>query len=137
MRATAIIHHRVSTPRPAPRAAGRATAAVMLAAMLITTLTTSTDAHAGVDRTTSVEHDALAQVAMNALSQGLAGSGSWERRALLVGLGVAGLHAHLLCPEPSPGRGDRAFGETELALTWAPLVTIGPGSYIIGVIGRF
>lgn len=195
MRGIAIIYHSVRTSFPGTRAAGRGIAAAVLAAVLAT----STSARAGIDGTTSVAGDALAQIAMDALSQGVAGPGSWEQRAMLVGLGVAGLHfgastrpiarvqpkravagasarlvlpmagaalgslvachgvcgpqnpdpgpslgavagtlvAHVLYPDTSPERRNRTSGDAARAVAWTPLVAIGPGSYIAGVLGRF
>lgn len=88
MRAIATIFHSVTMLRARPSEAGRCAAAVMLAAALAV----SADARAGTDGTTSVKGDALTQIAMDALSQGVSGPGAWEPRAALVGLGVAGLY---------------------------------------------
>jgi hypothetical protein len=88
MRASAIMLHPVRMMLPRTPAARRGIAAVMLTALLIT----GPVARAEIDGTTSVEDEALAQTAMEALSQGAAGPGPWKQRAMLVGLGVAALH---------------------------------------------
>jgi hypothetical protein len=195
MRAIATIFHSVTMLRPRPREAGRCVAAVMLAAALAV----SADARAGTDGTTSVKGDALAQIAMDALSQGVSGSGAWEPRAALVGLGVAGLYlgastapstraqakdairstaarlalpmtgaalgslvachgpcdshdavfhpligavagalvAHVLDPDTRAACPTSTSGASSPGLSWTPAVTMGAGSYGVGVIGRF
>jgi hypothetical protein len=60
--------------------------------MFAVALGASTDARAGTEGTTSVEGEALSQMSLDALSQGVAGAGAWKPRAALIGLGVAGLY---------------------------------------------
>jgi hypothetical protein len=195
MRASAITLHPVRMLFPRTRAARCGITAATLTALLIA----STDARAGIDDTISVEGEALAQIATDALSQGVAGPGPWEQRAMLVGLGVAGLYlgastgpiardqpgsamgsaayrfilpvagaalgsfvachgtcdsqdaasepllgamagalvAHVLAPNPSPERPDRLSRDAALAVQWTPVVSLAPGSYSVGIIGRF
>jgi hypothetical protein len=195
MRANVITWHFMRSLLPRTRAAGCGVAVALLTAFLIT----STDARAGSDATISVEGEALAQIAVDALSQGVAGPGSWEQRAMLVGLGVVGLHlgassgpiprnqprsimggatyrlvlpvagaalgslvschsacdsqdaasepllgaiagalvAHVLAPDTSPERQDRLSRDAALAVQWTPVVSLAPGSYSVGITGRF
>jgi hypothetical protein len=83
MRAIAIWLHWMISLR-----GGRWGAGVMLALAL----GTNTEARAGTEGMTSVEGEALAQMGLEALSQGVVAPGAWEGRAALIGLGVAGLY---------------------------------------------
>lgn len=194
MRASAIISPPTRKLLSRTRAVACGIAAVMLAAVLAT----SPAARAETD-TTSVERDALARIASDALSQGATGPGPWKQRALLVGLGVAGLHlgasagpiareqpasvmvsaayrlllpvtgaalgslvachgacrdqdaasapllgamagalvADVLAPGSSPGRRNRPSDDTASRVAWTPVVSIAPGSYSVGFLGRF
>jgi hypothetical protein len=190
MRAIAGICHSITSP--GTRTARRYIAASMLAAALAT----SGDARA--EGITSVQGDALTQMATETLSQGVMVPFAWEQRVALVGLGVAGLYigastetarrspssavrsaayrlalplagaalgslvacdslcdgltmtaeplagamagalvAHVLDRDTGSARRDRASGDLALALEWTPTVSVGLGSYSIGVMGRF
>jgi hypothetical protein len=195
MSAIAIWFHSLISPVPSARAARRCA----MAATLAVALAASTDARAGTEGTTSVQSDALTQMALDALSQGVVAPGAWEPRAALIGLGVAGLYLGIsnapsarsrprdavrsaayrlalplggaalgsllacrrLCdgqaaaPEPligatagalaahvldlgtSPGRGDRGAGAATPKIDWTPVVALAPGSYSLGIAGRF
>lgn len=190
MRASAIMLRLMRNLRPRTRA-GCVIAAAMLSALLIT----STDARAENAGTAAVEGDALAQMAMGALSQGVTARGSWEQRATLVGLGVAGLYLgastrpivrdrpgsalrrmayRLVLPAVGAALGSlvachgavddqdaaaapvagamtgallarvlvtharrQSSSGDGLAVAWAPALSVGPGSYSVGVMGRF
>lgn len=172
-------------------------------ALLALALVASTHARAGAQGTTSATGDALAQMATDALSQGVMAPVAWEARAALVGLGLAGLHlgaangpgprqrpgnlvraaayrvalpmagaalgslaacngscdgqqaaaepligmlagalvAHVLDPDTRPGaragREHRATSAGSPGRAWAPVVSVGPGSYTAGIMGSF
>jgi hypothetical protein len=195
MSASAAWFHSMTLPAPRARVARRCGAAVMLAAALVA----SSDARAGAGDTGSVQGDALTQIALDALNQGVIGPGAWKPRAALIGLGVAGLYvgastgpsaqraprdavrsaayrlalpvagavlgsliacrslcdgpvaapdaligstagalaAHLLDRDTNPGRGDRASGAAAPNLAWVPVIAVAPGSYSLGIVGRF
>jgi hypothetical protein len=191
MRAIAGILHSFTFPRSRP--ARRAIAALLVVAVVATR-----GARARAEGITPVQHDALAQMATETLSQGVMLPFAPEQRAALVGLGVAGLYlgtSHAPAVRATPRRALRSAGvrlalplagaalgsliacdrmcdgqqvtagpligalagsliahvldrdtrpgHTALpaparpAVEWTPTVSVAPGSYTVGVTGRF
>jgi len=55
----------------------------------------------------------------------------------LVGAMAGALVAHVLDRDAGSGRQDRTSGDVAARLEWTPAVSVGVGSYSIGVMGRF
>jgi hypothetical protein len=55
----------------------------------------------------------------------------------LVGAMAGALVAHVLDRDPGAGPEDRVSGDVAAGLVWTPAVSVGVGSYSVGVMGRF
>jgi hypothetical protein len=55
----------------------------------------------------------------------------------LLGAMTGALIAHVLDPETRPGRRDRTPGDAAPGMTWTPMITMSPGSFSVGLTGRF
>lgn len=179
------------------RPRGRTGRCWTMGVMLAITLAASMNAHAGSDGISSVESEALSQMSLDALSQGVITPGAWKPRAALIGLGVAGLYlggkgpspssrprdtarraayrlalpvagaalgsllacrkmcdeavapepligatagalvAHVVDVDTNAGRAERTPAAASPEIDWTFMVALAPGSYSLGIVGRF